>query len=491
MRRRLLLVGVVALLLAGPSPAAAAQLSKPNIVFILTDDLTWNLIPYMPQVQALQREGASFERYFVTNSLCCPSRASIFSGRYPHSSGVLTNMPPAGGVSAFEAQDTFATSLQAAGYATALMGKYLNGYRPLNRKVPPGWTAWAVAGEAYANYDYSLLVKHPDGAPPEIVRYGSRPVDYMTDVLARRGQGFIAQAVKARRPFMLELATFTPHAPFTPAPRDAFAFGGLTAPRGSLWDAPQLEGAPAWLRQTPLSTEQIADLDADFRLRAQSVQAIDKLIGDIRAQLRRLRAAPNTYIVFSSDNGYHMGDRRLHQGKTTAFDHDIRVPLIVVGPGVPAGASIQQPAANVDLRPTFQELAGALTGPGVEGRSLAPLLRGLPPASWRDAVLIEHRGSNRRQGDPDAQSPAQGKPPSYSALRFPDALYVEYVSPRQPAEYYDLASDPDARRNLYSSLSSRQQTALADRLARLRNCSGAASCQAADATPSRARSSRP
>jgi arylsulfatase A-like enzyme len=428
-------------------------------------------------VQALQREGMTFDRYFVTNSLCCPSRASIFSGQYPHSSGVLTNMPPAGGVSAFRRHDTFAVSLEASGYMTALMGKYLNGYRPLAGRVPPGWTEWAVGGEAYANYDYALLTRKKGRTA--LARYGSSAGDYLTDVISRRGQGFIRRAAKAKRPFLLELSTYTPHAPFTPAPRDAATFPGLTAPRSTLYDAPQLVGAPRWLTQGPLSAEQMADLDSDFRLRVQSVQAIDKLIGDVRAQLRRLGVAGNTYIVFSSDNGYHMGERRLHQGKQTAFDHDIRVPLIVAGPGVPAGATVSQPAANVDLRPTFEELADAFTGPQVEGRSLVPFLRGRAPA-WRDAVLVEHRGSNSRYGDPDAQFPGQGKPPSYSALRMPGALYVEYVSPRQPPEFYDLAADPDARSNVFSSLGSGEQARLADRLARLRNCSGGVSCQAAD-----------
>ena len=474
MRRRLLLGCVVALFLG----VAASAHARPNIVFVLTDDLSWNLVPYMPQVQALQREGVTFDRYFVTNSLCCPSRASIFSGKYPHSSGVLTNMPPAGGVSAFRPRDTFATSLQSAGYMTALMGKYLNGYRPLAGNVPPGWTAWAVGGESYANYDYTLLVR-PPGRPAKLARYGSSPADYLTDVISRRGQGFIRRAVRAEQPFLLELSTYTPHAPFTPAPRDAAAFPGLTAPRSTLFDAPQLAGAPRWLTQGPLSTEQMADLDTDFRLRVQSVQAIDKLLGDVRAQLRRLGVADNTYIVFSSDNGYHMGERRLHQGKQTAFDHDIRVPLVVAGPGVLAGTTVSQPTANVDLRPTFEDLAGAFTGPQVEGRSLVPFLRGRTPG-WRDAVLIEHRGSNSRYGDPDAQFPGQGKPPSYSALRMPGELYVEYVNPKQPPEYYDLASDPDARSNVFSALTSGQQAGVADRLARLRNCSGAAACQRAD-----------
>ena len=208
--------------------------------------------------------------------------------------------------------------------------------------------------------------------------------------------------------------------------------------------------------------------------------AIDKLIGDVREQLVRLGVAHNTYIVFSSDNGYHMGERRLHQGKQTAFDHDLRVPLVIAGPGVRAGATVSQLAANVDLRPTFEELAGALTGPAVEGRSLVPLLRGTAAPGWRDAVLVEHRGSNTVGGDPDAQGSKQGKPPTYSALRLQDALYVEYARPDQPAEYYDLAADPDARRNVFASLPSSRQAQLADRLARLRACSGAVSCQSAD-----------
>ena len=473
---------VVALMLMGAAPAPA-QLTKPNIVFVLTDDLTWNLVPYMPQVQALQREGTTFSRYVVTNSLCCPSRASIFTGRYPHSTGVLTNMPPAGGFDAFHAaeeQSTFATGLQAAGYMTALMGKYLNGYVPKRGFVPPGWTAWAVGGEAYPQFDYNLLEKAAGPAPPALLHYGRSPQDYLTDVISRRGQQFIASAVKGRRPFMLELAPYSPHAPYTPAPRDANSFATATAPRGPLFDAPQLEGSPSWLSTAPLSAANVGVLDRDFRRRVQSVQAVDKLIGDVRAQLRRLRAAANTYIVFSSDNGFHLGERRLQAGKQTAFDHDIRVPLIVAGPGVPAGATVDRLAANVDLRPTFQELGGALIGPRVEGRSLVPFLRGRSPASWRDVTVIEHRGSNARVGDPDAQAPRQGKPPSYDALRFADALYVEYNSPKHPSEYYDLLADPDERRNIFPTLSSRRQAALAGLLARMRTCSGGAACQRAD-----------
>jgi len=473
---RLLGALLAALLLAAP---AHAQVSRPNIVFVLTDDLSWNLVQYMPQVRALQRDGATFSRYVVTNSLCCPSRASILTGRYPHSTGVLTNMPPAGGFDAFhqfEEWNTFATSIQSSGYMTALMGKYLNGYRPGWYIVPAGWTAWAVGGEDYDNFDYKLLVKRPGGAA-QIERHGRKRRDYLTDVISRHGQEFIQTAVRSRKPFLLELSTYAPHLPFTPHPRDRRKFAGLTAPRGSLFDATRPERGPAWLPDRPLTARQLARLDRDFRKRAQSVQAIDRMIGRLRAHLQRLGVAHNTYFVFSSDNGFHLGERGLQRGKQTAFDHDVRVPLIVVGPGVPAGVTIPQLAANVDLRPTFQELTGALTGPRVEGRSLVPLLRGAVPERWRDAVLIEHRHTNSLPGDPDRQGPPQGRPPSYKALRFADALYVEYENPRHPPEYYE---DPDERVNIYDELTPERRAELSARLARLATCSGGASCQAAD-----------
>ena len=475
-RRALIALLAVAALLAAPTRAAAA----PNFVFVLTDDLSTDLLDYMPRVQAMQRQGTSFDSYIVTDSLCCPSRASIFTGRYPHSTGVITNGPPRGGFPVFtrvEEKSTFATSLQAAGYRTGLMGKYLNGYTVGRRFVPPGWSAWAVAGNGYANFNYGLLVKNP-GGQPQVKRYGSKPNDYLTDVISRRGQQFIAGAVRARAPFMLELSTFAPHEPYTPAPRDADRFPGLKAPRGPLFNAPQLEAPPDWLSPAPLRPFEITAIDRNFRMRAQSVQAIDRMIGDIRTQLRELGAADNTYIVFSSDNGFHMGQRRLQQGKQTFWDEDIRVPLVIVGPGVPRGVTVEQLTANVDLRPTFQELAGVPVEPHVEGRSLAPFLRGQEVGPWRLATLIEHFGPSIDTADPDAQAQREGNPPSYAALRLDAALFVAYDDARHPPEYY---ADPFQQHNSYPTLEQPRRMRLGELLARLRYCSDGASCRAADA----------
>ena len=140
---------------AGPSAKSSKASPPPNIVFVLTDDLSWNLLKYMPHVQKMSRDGETFTHYFVTDSLCCPSRSSIFTGRLPHNTGCSRNTPPDGGFSVFrdrgQESDTFATaisSIPGADYRTAMMGKYLNGYQPASLYVPPGWSEWDVAGNA-------------------------------------------------------------------------------------------------------------------------------------------------------------------------------------------------------------------------------------------------------------------------------------------------------------------------------------------------------
>ena len=172
----------------------------------------------------------TFSRYYVTDSLCCPSRSSIFSGRFPHDTGVFTNMAPDGGFGRFHVgrreRSTFATALQAAHYRTAMMGKYLNGYTPaglVNGKplyVPPGWTEWDVAGNGYPEFNYNL---NENG---KLVHYAAQPQDYLTDVIAGKAVDFINRSADAHSPFMIELATFAPHPPATPAPRDANDFPG-------------------------------------------------------------------------------------------------------------------------------------------------------------------------------------------------------------------------------------------------------------------------
>ena len=473
------------------------MVARPNIVFILADDLSENLVPYMPHVLAMQRHGATFTNYFATDSLCCPSRTSILTGLLPHNSGVFTNTPPDGGFGTFvrlgNTARTWAVAMQQTGYRTALMGKYLNGYVPSfdaagRRYIPRGWDEWDVTGNGYFEYRYALNQNR------KLVNYGSTPHSYLTDVLSRLGSTFVSRSGDTarlpasgssasgsggpRKPFVLEIATFAPHSPYVFAPRDARRFRTVQAPRTPAFDQSDTVGNPRWLKQPPLTDEEIHKIDSAFRWRARSVQAIDRMIGRIQKEVADAGLADNTYFVFSSDNGYHMGEHRLGPGKMTAFDTDIRIPLVIEGPGIRPGMKISALAENIDLAPTFEQMAGAVPPASIDGRSLIPLLEGRTPPAWRHAVLVEHHGPDLNVNDPDFPEPGSGDPPSYSAMRLDDAVYVEYVDGER--EYYDIAPDPDELRNIYGELSAARHATLHAQLHALEQCHGRASCHVAD-----------
>ena len=198
------------------------------------------------------------------------------------------------------------------------------------------------------------------------------------------------------------------------------------------------------------------------------------MIGELEHELQAKGLAQSTYFVFSSDNGFHMGEYTLTSGKQTAFDTDIHVPLIVCGPGVPAGRVVSQLASNIDLAPTFRTLAGLPVPAGVDGHSLAGLWHGQDPADWRQAILIEHHGPDFSPSDPDRQTQKPGDPPSYEAVRTATALYVRYAGGAQ--EYYDTVTDPYELDNLAGQ---GVPAALRQALSALENCHTGATCWAA------------
>lgn len=475
---------VVALLVScspgsrGRSGDGSFAVGRPNIVFVLTDDLSWNLVRYMPHVRQLGKRGTTFSKFFVTDSLCCPSRSSIFTGELPHNTGVYRNVGADGGYRAFMRNDderkSFAPTLQRAGYRTGFMGKYLNGYKPGGGKqaVPPGWSEWDGVGHGgYWGFNYRVNVNG------KLVSYGHRKNDYLTDVLSRRATSFIGTSARAKKPFMLEVATFAQHAPYVPAPRDRHRFPGLTAPRTVAYNRLS-SPTPRWQRApVPLTAAEQQQIDDKFAKRVRAVQAVDAMIGHLESELRAKGLAGNTYFVFGSDNGFHMGEHRLLPGKQTAYDTDIRVPLMVTGPGVPAGGRVSQLAENVDLNPSFLELAGARPTSSVDGRSLVGLLHGTPSDNWRQSVLVEHHYTALKKGDPDAAPKRAGDPPSYEAIRTANAVYVEYADGER--EYYDLRSDPGELHNLAYSLPAARLAALHKTLTALEHCRGEAACQAA------------
>jgi len=475
--------------------AAPATTRPPNILLVLTDDqdLLLGSLDVMPQVRSLLAErGATFTHAFVPLSLCCPSRASILTGQFPHNHGVTANNPPEGGFEAFHRlgreSSTIATALHERGYRTALMGKYLNGFPDGvdPTYVPPGWDEWdvPVAGNPYAGFGYSL---NENGRLSE---FGREANDYLTDVLLKRARKFIAAATHRATPFFLVVATYAPHRPQIPAPRHLGHFANLQAPRTASFDEADVSDKPAWVRRLPrLDATEQRNLDRFFRRRMESLLAVDELVGGLIQMLERRGALDQTYIVFTSDNGYHLGQHRLPAGKYSAYEEDIRVPLLVRGPGVAPGSTVDALVENIDFAPTFAEIAGAHLRHAVDGRSLLPWLTGKGRAeSWRSAVFLEQFSFREDAPAPGSANEPVGdggvtrsdRSPPFFGLRTTTHKYIEYGDGER--EYYDLARDPGELDNLAASLPADLQARLSERVRKLAGCAGDA-CRELDAVP--------
>lgn len=470
--RFVLLASSALLLLASPVAAlpaaspAADPTPPPNIILILADDLDLDLdtVDTMPYLQTLvAAQGVTLSNFFVNASICCPSRASMLRGQYVHNTGVLTNGPPQGGFESFRdlglENDTLATRLQGAGYRTALFGKYLNRY-PADSGltyIPPGWNEWVAPAPTRPGYDQFNYTLNDNGV---LVPYGSDPEDYLQDVLTLRAQSFLTHTIASGQPFFMYFAAFSPHTPSTPAPRHSSLFSDASAPRTPSFNEADVSDKPQGIRDLPLLTEpEIQQIDAGYRKWLQAMQAVDETIAGLVHTLEVTGQLSNTYIIFSSDNGYHMGQHRLPPGKYLGYEEDIRVPFYVRGPGVPAGVKRLQLAGLVDLGPTFAEIAGIPVPDYMDGRSLLPLLGATPPApdDWRQAFLFEqYVGDHRLEHDPLGEPPDpfdtaryENVPLFYSGLRTPTLKYIEYNTGER--ELYDLVNDPYELENQYAN----------------------------------------
>ena len=477
----------------------ARQGTKPNIILILTDDQDLELksLDFMPNVKALLADqGATFTHFFVPLSLCCPSRTGILRGQYPHNHMIWTNLPPDGGFQKAYADNlehsTLATALQEVGYKTFLFGKYLNGYPATASQtyIPPGWHGWnsPVGGDPYGEYNYQM---NADGT---VVSYGNQPSDYLTDVMSATAVDFIRRTAQQAtpQPFFMHLTTFAPHVPSTPAPRHEHLFPHAQAPRTPSFNESDVSDKPAYVQSLPLLTDtDIQSIDEQYRLRLRSLQAVDDMVGALVNELQADGMLADTYIFFTSDNGYHMGQHRFLAGKYTPYETDIRVPLIVRGPGVPAAIQVDPFAGNVDLAPTIAELAGATLAEPPDGRSLVPLLRGQNPPAWRQAFLIEQIPGavspqspvlQDRQSEPPDPADLAMIPdyPGHDGYRASTYKYVEYNTGEK--ELYILAPDPDEMENQASAASQNFLKAASTYLATLKSCK-ASGCLSAEEVP--------
>jgi len=501
-RARLLLLpaaGALGALLAcggggadGPTPPTTMPTPTPpppNIIVIQTDDLEAHGIARMPKLdQLLTQQGTRFANAFVTTPLCGPSRGSFFSGTYAHSHGMLSNGPPRGGFQTWYGlgrdQNTLATWLKGAGYRTGLVGKYLNNYpssAPSETYIPPGWDDWfGLMLDRRAELELYTI---NENGTLRLFR-GNEPDGYQTDVFSSRAADFIRRAESNdAQPFFLYVGIEAPHVPAEPAARHENALPGLQVPKNESFNEDDVSDKPGYVQRTrQLTTEQIDGIDEDYTGRQLTLLAADDLVENLVRTLDQTGELANTLIVFTSDNGIFQGEHR-QTGKSAPYDEAIRVTMIVRGPGVPAGRSMDQLVANIDLAPTFLELARAGAQATIEGKSLLPLFSAAPPtgAAWRRELLIEYLGGSGGAESEDGIVRAEGLQtelvrgmPDYSGLRTETSTYVEYVT--EEKEFYDLVHDGLQLDNLITRGQSDPVliAQLSSRLGALKNCHGAA-----------------
>jgi N-acetylglucosamine-6-sulfatase len=426
---RCCLVVLLALpLFAAQAPAQTAP--RPNIVFILIDDLRWDALGVMghpfvktPNIDRIAKEGMIFRNAFVTTPLCSPSRASFLTGQYVHKHNIVGNeKPQVYGPLSFKLT-TFPMLLQRAGYETAYVGKWHMGTDDAPR---PGFDRWVSFKGQGAYNDPPLNL---DGRQEKVA-------GYMTDLLSDYAVEFVRR--QHAKPFMLYLAHKAIHGPFTPAERHKDLYADQTIKRApNAQDT--LEGKPM-LRRTvgerPAARPGGGPNDDLIKNQMRCLTSIDEGVGRVLKALEETGQLDKTIVIFTSDNGYFWGEHGLGD-KRAAYEESIRIPLLVRYPKmIKAGATREQAALNVDIAPTLLELAGAPIPKEMHGQSLAPLFKG-NPRKWRESFLTEYFAEERF---PNIAS--------WQAVRSARWKYVHYTELEGADELYDLKADPGEMKNL-------------------------------------------
>jgi arylsulfatase A-like enzyme len=464
---------------ASASGRATAAAERPNVVTIMTDDQDFRSMWAMPKTRRLlARRGTTFATATVSLPLCCPSRATYYTGQYAHNHGVRWNFFPLGGFYRFRQAETLPVWLRRAGYRTIHIGKYLNetGERD-PREVPRGWDDY-YGGVDPTTYDYYGFTLNHNG---RLKTYPRRPQDYSTDVYARLAEQAIGRARRTGKPFFLSLAPNAPHTvsvasrariegtPALPAPRHADRFAATPLPRQPNFDEADVSDKPAflgaiWPRVTP---EQTSALTAHYRGRMGSLLGVDDLVQRVVDALERNGVHRDTDIIFTSDNGWMLGEHRLTDPQTEdgrasgvkffPFEGSSRVPLIAAGPDFPAGRTVTGPVVNADLAPTIADIAGAHPTLPQDGMSLVPAAR-RPSLLGGRGVLLETFANPRGA-------------PHYRSIRTERYRYDRYADGSE--QLYDLRADPWELRSRHDDPRyARVKARLARGLAGLASCRG-------------------
>lgn len=476
---------------AAGAGAPGTDVRQPNILVIETDDMRQDELRWMPTTQALLASGLQFSNSFAPNPLCCPSRASFLTGQYSHNHGVISHVDPYG-FHAFDDTSTLATQLQKVGYRTALVGKYLNGYgeQPTRQGkesvtyVPPGWTQWWGNSDHVwgrfddfkgGTYDYFNPVSNVNG---DIQGW---PGDYTTDVTARQTRDLIDEFQKPAPggvpPWFIWWTPVAPHHgtpiedddPGTIARSDGFEVNWVTPARPSSvqgdFDDQITHGLgtpssgsaeadrsdkPRYLRDLPeLTTQEKA---AETTLSRQRAEALKVLDGQVATTLKKLDTdglSQDTLVVFTSDNGYYLGEHLKRQGKINLHEPSIRVPLLIKGPGVPVGQRYD-PISTIDLSVTLAGYAGA-TLEDPDGLDLRPTIAG-GDQGWTRPLVLEGLMPERRYADavdtpgwPSKLDTVGVRTSRWKLVRYPTGEFEVYDLYADPLELASLGNAPGAR----------------------------------------------
>ena len=471
------------------SIGGACSQERPNVLIILTDDQRTEDMSYMPFLMSKKREARYFRHYFHTQAQCTPSRATMFTGMHPHNSKIENNKLPDGGYERFNQErlplKTWGRILsQRAGYRTGMFGKYMNGYEDTT-DIPAGWSGW------FGLFKQDTLNDYRANDNGTIRFFGSGDTNYQTNVIADRTDAFMRKQINQRRPFAALFSTTCPHIPSTPALKykgrlRTADFKAVSSKPN--YNEPDMSDKPV-IKFPSLTLEQHWQLEEDWRKRLECQLSVDDAIKRFWSTLSTTGALANTYIFFTTDNGWLHGEHRIPKSKSVPYVEAIESRLFVWGPGVVPGNETRF-AANIDLMPTILELGGINTSDfrWIDGRSLVPLLKNdLVP--WRQSLYLRGQpvaGDVPMWGSIIGRNAdgVAGNVPMWGSIIGRNAdgvyLYTEWSdSLGSEREYYNLNTDPYQLENAYPLVPSERIAPLGSRLDELRVCAGQ-SCRDAE-----------
>ncbi|KAF4989809.1 hypothetical protein FDECE_14590 [Fusarium decemcellulare] len=448
--------------------ASAAE--KPNVIFILTDDqdLLLDSLTYLPFVKKhIVDRGTYFRRHYCTNALCCPSRVSLWTGKAAHNHNVTDVVSPYGGYSKFASQglnqNWLPVWLKDAGYNNYYIGKLFNSHTPINyfAPFPAGFKGTEFLLDPWQYQYWNPGFQRNLGLPRT---YNGQ---YSTDLVAEKALGFLDDAVKDAKPFFMTIAPIAPHVtvnvtidvlgfrtiisngPPEPALRHRGLFPDAKVPRTKNFNPDEPSGA-SWVKQLgKLNNTEVERNDEFYRDRLRSLQAVDEMVDQVFARLEEQGVLNNTYVFFSSDNGFHIGQHRLQPGKKCGYEEDINVPLIVRGPQIEEKAVVDIPTSHLDLAPTFLKLLDIPLRDDFDGSPIPLGTNKEISEVSREHVQVEFWGRD----DPNewnSFATDSGFNNTYKALRVIGDSYSLYYSVwcTNERELYDMSSDYGQLNNL-------------------------------------------